>query len=140
MTLLTVLTKPAGLIGTTLGGLLLGLPLMPSAIANPMAQNSSEPINTSETISIPTTGTSVQLSQIRVATTPPVPQNPCPGIYYEAPFNQYMVVPQQCNPNLITQQLDQMGMLQTIRATGNANIPGASGGVMTPYTTPNPAY
>ncbi|MEA5516450.1 hypothetical protein [Nodularia sp. UHCC 0506] len=31
--------------------------------------------------------------------------NPCPGIYYEEPFNNQNVVPEGCPPNALTQQL-----------------------------------
>jgi hypothetical protein len=138
MTLLNALIKPASLFGTALGSLVVGLPVLAPAVAQvPTEQtvpSQTIPSQTipNQTISIPSTGTSVQLSQIRLASTPPAPQNPCPSIYYEAPYNQYVVVPQQCTPNLITQQLEQMGMLQTIRATGNTNTPGGIGGPATP--------
>jgi hypothetical protein len=33
--------------------------------------------------------------------------NPCPGIYYEEPFNSTRIVPRGCPPNAITQQLTQ---------------------------------
>ncbi len=136
-------TNRTGVMGVTLGSLLAGAALVPAAIAAPVAQVPDQQPMTNETITIPSTGTSVQLSQIRVANVPPPPQNPCPSIYYEAPFNQYVVVPQVCRPNLITQQLDQLGMLQSIRATATTNIPGANGGTTTPYTpgtSPNPGY
>lgn len=32
------------------------------------------------------------------------PLNPCPGIYYEEPFNSTRIVPQGCPPNAATQQ------------------------------------
>lgn len=133
-------TKSAGLIGTVLGSVLAGLPLASTAIATPIAQLPGQQSVPNETITFPGTGTSVQLSQIRVANAPQAPQNPCPGIYYEAPYNQYVVVPQGCRANLITQQLDQMGMLQSIRATGSTNTPGNPNGVVSPYSTPTPAY
>lgn len=133
MTLFHQLSNRVGLVSATLGSLLLGLPFVSSATAIPVAQLQNQQPGTSQTITIPSTGASVQLSQIRVASTPPAPQNPCPSIYYEAPYSQYVVVPQVCRPNLITQQLDQMGMLQTIRATNNAKMP-----VSGTTTTPNP--
>jgi hypothetical protein len=145
MTLLNALTKHVGLTSTALGSLLMGLSVVPAAVAQVPSQtivpSQAVPSQSipNQTISIPSTGTSVQLSQIRVASTPPAPQNPCPGIYYEAPYNQYVVVPQQCTPNLITQQLEQMGMLQAIRATSNTNTSGGIGGPATPYTSPSRA-
>jgi hypothetical protein len=36
--------------------------------------------------------------------------NPCPGIYYEEPFNSQNVVPQGCPPNALTQQLLTQGI------------------------------
>lgn len=136
MTLFNSLSNGVGLVSVTLGSLLVGLPFVSSATAAPVAQLQNQQPATSQTITIPSTGASVQISQIRVASTPPAPQNPCPSIYYEAPYTQYVVVPQVCRPNLITQQLDQMGMLQTIRATNNANMP-ISGQPTTPYPSPN---
>ncbi len=37
------------------------------------------------------------------------PLNPCPGIYYEEPFNSTRIVPQGCPPNTATQQLQSQG-------------------------------
>ncbi len=136
MAMLHPLSHRARLIGATLGSLLLGIPFVSSAVAAPVAQLPDQQPATSQTITLPT-GTSVQLSQLRVASTPPAPQNPCPSIYYQAPYDRYVVVPEVCRPNLITQQLEQMGMLQSVRANSNANTPGAIGGTTTPYTSPN---
>lgn len=36
--------------------------------------------------------------------------NPCPGIYYEEPFNSTRVVPRGCPPNVATQQLIESGV------------------------------
>ncbi|MDB9374521.1 hypothetical protein [Nodularia sphaerocarpa] len=36
--------------------------------------------------------------------------NPCPGIYYEEPFNTQNVVPEGCPPNALTQQLLAQGI------------------------------
>ena len=123
-----------------LGSLLIGLPMIPvAASATSIAQLPSQQSTPTDTITLPS-GAMVQMTQIRVASVPPAPQNPCPSIYYENPYNQYVVVPQVCRPNLITQQLDQMGMLQSIRAMGSANVttPGNAG---TPYmNAPNTSY
>lgn len=36
--------------------------------------------------------------------------NPCPGIYYEEPYNSTRLVPQGCRPNTATQRLQTGGM------------------------------
>lgn len=139
MTTLSVLTKPARLVGIALGSLAAGALLAPSAIATTVAQSQIPPSQRPvQSIAIPSTGASVQLSQIRVASIPPAPQNPCPAIYYEAPYSQYVVVPPVCNPNLTTQQLEQMGMLTTVRAMGASNMTGTTEEA-TPYGT-NSSY
>jgi hypothetical protein len=118
-------------IGSTLGSALIGFPFVAlSASALPVAQlpsQSTTQSTTTETITIPSTGDTIQLSQLRVATIPPAPQNPCPNVYYESPHNLQVVVPAICSPNLITQQLDQMGLLQQVRANGTANITRTTG-------------
>lgn len=117
MTSPKLLTKYAVLFGSVLIGLSL---LSVVASAAPVAQLSEQQSTPEQqststgSITIPSTGAVVQYSQIRVASVPPAPQNPCPSIYYEVPYSQYVVVPQVCRPNLITQQLDQMGMLRSI--------------------------
>lgn len=120
--------------------LILGLPMIPvTASAAPIAQLPDQQPTPSNTITLPS-GMMVQMSQIKVASTPPSPQNPCPSIYYENPYNQYVVVPQVCRANLITQQLDQMGMLQSVRSMGSANTT-TPGSVQTPYmNSPNTSY
>lgn len=135
MTIVNLLASRAGLVGAALGSLAAGALLVPAAIATTVAQYQRP----TQSIAIPATGASVQLSQIRVASIPPAPQNPCPAIYYEAPYNQYVVVPPVCSPNLITQQLDQMGMLSTLRTQGTGNMIETTGGVAVPYGT-NSAY
>lgn len=45
------------------------------------------------------------------------PLNPCPGIYYEEPFNSTRIVPQGCPPNAATQQLN-----QTSNQTGGQGV------------------
>jgi hypothetical protein len=116
-----------------LGGVMMSSLLMPDQVlATPLAQSNSLPnLSTptdsnggvNETISLPVS--------LRVATIPPAPQNPCPRIYYENPYNQYVVMPAVCTPNLITQQLAQMGTLDTIR--GEAENQGPYTGVGGPY-------
>jgi len=151
MTFSHQLANRSQLIAATLGSFLLGLSLVPvAASAAPVAQLPEQQTNTnqvfdqqgdaSQIIVIPSTGASVQLSQLRVASTPLSPQNPCPSIYYDAPFNQYVVVPQVCKPNLITQELDQLGILQAVRARGDVNAIAPSGNVNNPYNTPDTAY
>jgi hypothetical protein len=131
-------TRRTLLLATGVGSLLMGFAMTPLvASAEPQAQSPDQPSpTTTDSITIPSTGATIQLSQIRVATTPPAPQNPCPGAFYETPYSQYVVVPQGCRPNLITQQLEQMGMLESIRARGSATSSGASGETTPPSPAP----
>jgi hypothetical protein len=95
----------------------------------------------SDGIIIPETGRMVKLTELKVASVPLAPQNPCPSIYYENPYSQYVVVPQVCRPNLVTQQLGQMGLLESVRATGGATMTKESQYIRTPNTTsPNAPY
>lgn len=48
--------------------------------------------------------------------------NPCPGIYYEEPFDSTRVVPPGCPPNAATQQLMQSGT-QSYGTVPNRTIP-----------------
>lgn len=52
------------------------------------------------------------------------PLNPCPGIYYEEPFNSTRVVPQGCPPNAATQSLTEQE--QTLYPP--RNMPASSSG------------
>jgi hypothetical protein len=70
------------LIRTLIGGILVGLPLIPAAAAT--AQQ---------------------------------PLNPCPGIYYEEPFNSTRMVPNGCPPNAATRLQMQSGEMPMGRPT-----------------------
>jgi hypothetical protein len=48
--------------------------------------------------------------------------NPCPGIYYEEPFNSTRIVPSGCPPNAATQQLTQTEA-QSPGALPNRTVP-----------------
>ncbi|UBF30591.1 hypothetical protein K9N68_36055 (plasmid) [Kovacikia minuta CCNUW1] len=113
----------ANRISTILSGLLISLPIISiPAIAMPVAQIPDQQNAPTDTVVIPSTGATVKLSELKVAGIPPVPQNPCPSIYYENPHNQMVVVPEVCRPNLITQQLEEVGLLQEIRARGSTAV------------------
>ena len=62
-------------------------------------------------------------SSVSKAATPTSAVNPCPGIYYQEPYNRLLVVPQGCPPNAMMPQLgseqsplpeDQQPVLATI--------------------------
>jgi hypothetical protein len=40
--------------------------------------------------------------------------NPCPGIYYEEPYNQLLVVPNSCPPNAATKSQSQQSQLPSL--------------------------
>jgi len=61
--------------------------------------------------------------------------NPCPGIYYEEPFNSTRIVPQGCRANAATQRLTQLEA-QTPRALPNRAVPFEAS---TPIQPPLPA-
>jgi len=48
--------------------------------------------------------------------------NPCPGIYYEEPFNSNRLVPPGCSPNAATQRVTQIEA-QTPRALPSRTVP-----------------
>lgn len=63
------------------------------------------------------------------------PLNPCPGIYYEEPFNSTRISPQGCPPNAAAQRLTQS------EAQSPATLPSRTvpfGGVPTPLQPPLP--
>jgi hypothetical protein len=81
------------------------------------------------------------ISQTAVAqqptyTTPQKPTskvNPCPGIFYEEPHNNRVLVPQGCPPNAITQRLADQGLLPAARtATQSSYQTGLGVGGETP--------
>ncbi|MGH8002880.1 MAG: hypothetical protein ACREPR_26465 [Brasilonema sp.] len=78
------LSQSAKFLGAICGGLLIGLPAIPQAIAQQ---------------SVP--------QQPRQQTSSKI--NPCPSIFYEEPHNSRVLVPQGCKPNAFTQQLEQQG-------------------------------
>jgi hypothetical protein len=78
------LSRSAKFLGAICGGLLIGLPAIPQA----MAQQSV-------------------FQQPRQQTSGKI--NPCPSIFYEEPHNSRVLVPQGCPPNAITRQLEQQG-------------------------------
>ncbi|MEP0914429.1 hypothetical protein NDI45_26350 [Leptolyngbya sp. GB1-A1] len=63
------------------------------------------------------------------------PLNPCPGIYYEEPFNSTRISPQGCPPNVAAQELSQIEA-QTPAALPSRTIP--FGGVPAPLQPPLP--
>ncbi|MFL9458253.1 hypothetical protein AB0758_45450 [Tolypothrix bouteillei VB521301_2] len=117
-------TKYTGLIGTTLGSILVGISAISNAaLAEPVAQLPRQQ-NMFRTQAV------LPLSQIRVAEVAGYPRNPCPSIYYEWPYNQRVVVPQVCRPNAITQRLGRAGLLAEVRnrrgyPTGTPGLMGA---------------
>lgn len=124
MKLFNQLKKHTKLMGATISSLIVGVAMMPfAASANPVTQYPSQEYGMSGIITIPSTGKVVSLSDINVVGIPPYPQNPCRGIYYEYPYNHQIVVPQVCQQNEITEALDQMGMLESVRAMGEVEYP-----------------
>ncbi|MBV9386364.1 MAG: hypothetical protein JOZ78_08050 [Chroococcidiopsidaceae cyanobacterium CP_BM_ER_R8_30] len=113
MTCSKLLARHGKLIATTLGSLLVSLPMIPfPASAAPVVPRPMQRSGMARTQVIPSTGfeSVLPLSQIRVATALPYPLNPCPSIYYEYPYNQRVVVPKTCQPNKITARLDSLGL------------------------------
>lgn len=54
-----------------------------------------------------------------VASAQSISQNPCPGIYYEEPYNSTRLVPQGCTPNVATQRNSMnMNRVPTMRTMG----------------------
>jgi hypothetical protein len=45
-------------------------------------------------------------SSVSTAATPTSGTNPCPGIYYQEPYNRLLVVPRGCPPNAMVPQLE----------------------------------
>ncbi|BAY41191.1 hypothetical protein NIES2111_55830 [Nostoc sp. NIES-2111] len=109
--------KSAELLSTICGSLLMGASFIPQAV---LAQQ-------------PTTQQQIN------PTTPKV--NPCPSIFYEAPHNNQVRVPDGCRPNAYTQRLIDQGQLN------QSNVPATPteeqirlgvGGETGSVTNPNP--
>lgn len=79
-------SQSAKFLGAICGGLLIGLPAIPQAIAQQSVLQQPQQQTNSKT-------------------------NPCPGIFYEEPHNSRVLVPEGCRPNAITRQLEQQGRL-----------------------------
>lgn len=64
--------------------------------------------------------------------------NPCPGIYYEGPFNQTRIVPEGCPPNAATSQ--ELSELNDTSELETAPIPGvpSSSTIIEPSLTESP--
>ncbi|WP_157871988.1 hypothetical protein [Gloeothece verrucosa] len=107
--------------GAALGSLVI-LPMIPfAASANPVAQTNYQQITIPDRITIPATGEIIYMSDLNVVGTPPWPQNPCPNLYYEYPHNSRIVVPEVCQNNAVTQELQNLGLLQAVRNMANNN-------------------
>ncbi|NMG08448.1 hypothetical protein [Brasilonema sp. UFV-L1] len=78
------LSQSAKFLGAICGGLLIGLPVIPQAIAQQYIPQQPR-----------------QQSSSKI--------NPCPSIFYEEPHNSRVLVPQGCKPNAFTQQSEQQG-------------------------------
>ncbi|BCL36953.1 hypothetical protein [Nostoc sp. MS1] len=109
--------KSAELLSAVCGSLLMGASVIPQAV---LAQ---QPTNQQ------------QINQ----TTSQV--NPCPRIFYEAPHNNQVAVPQGCPPNAYTQQLIDQGQLNQSNVPANPTaeqIRLGVGGEAGSATNPNP--
>jgi hypothetical protein len=118
-------------VGSALVG---GFAIAPSVSAKPAPQV-SEPYqfqtlpSQSQPIQYPSVVDAAgSMLQLRVVATPIAPQNPCPKVYYEAPYNQYIVLPTVCTPNAIMQRLAQMGVLEAVRAQAEQGVYDGVGG------------
>ncbi len=82
------------------GGACIGLPLVSAGISNAQGMNSMP-----------------QQSPLSQSTQASPYLNPCPGIYYEEPFNSTRIVPPGCPANAAT--LNQQGQVQPINQPGS---------------------
>jgi hypothetical protein len=68
--------------------------------------------------------------------------NPCPGIFYEEPYNNLAVMPQGCPPNALTQRLVAQGLLPSIQSgeqTGQGIGGETPGRTASSVLNPNPS-
>jgi hypothetical protein len=68
--------------------------------------------------------------------------NPCPGIFYEEPYNNLAVMPQGCPPNALTQRLVAQGLLpptQSGEQTGQGIGGETPGRTASSVLNPNPS-
>ena len=80
------LSRTTKFLGAICGGLLIGLPAIPQAMAQESVPQQPRQQTNSKT-------------------------NPCPSIFYQEPHNSRVLVPQGCPPNALTRQLEQQGRL-----------------------------
>ena len=93
------LTKTPSILGVVCGGVLVSLPMLADSASAQMNQMGRRMMGQAT--------------------------NPCPGIYYEEPFNNRSIVPEGCRPNAATQRRGQMNarFQPVVPPTGAANTP-----------------